>query len=213
MSLAACSDLPIAPTTDTSTTPRPPVLQAPPTIAFLEPSIGSSDGGTTVRVTGTGFLNVSGVMFGDRNGTDVAVESPTTLTVKVPAGPVSIVPVVVTTSGGSNIVTDDSQFTWDANVVTVVTFDRTLLTGGSAVNGTVVMKYAAPEGGLRVPLAWRSIPAGSTSVVVPSTAFVPAGSIEGRFQVATLFVSSRETVEISTSRWGEHASAAFVLAP
>lgn len=60
-----------------------------PTIAGVSPATGSSDGGTTVTVTGTGFSNpdapVVWVKFGGVKGTNVAVQNDTTLTVTAPA--------------------------------------------------------------------------------------------------------------------------------
>lgn len=48
------------------------VASAAPVISSISPVAGTVDGGTTVTVTGTGFVTGSGVTFGGTNATDLA---------------------------------------------------------------------------------------------------------------------------------------------
>lgn len=66
-----------------------------PTIASLSPISGSTGGGTTITITGTGFLTGAQVLFGTDAATSVTVNSPTELTAVTPARPVGVVSVVV----------------------------------------------------------------------------------------------------------------------
>src|SRR5208283_2832870 len=50
-----------------------------PTIASLTPTLGTTSGGTTVTITGTGLFGASAVHFGTTPATSFIVTSPTTL--------------------------------------------------------------------------------------------------------------------------------------
>jgi formylglycine-generating enzyme required for sulfatase activity len=73
-----------------------------PTITSVTPSIGAAVGGQRVTITGTGFYGTPTVRFGKANATLVAIESPSQISVEVPAGTVgSTVEVAVTTASGA----------------------------------------------------------------------------------------------------------------
>ena len=68
-----------------------------PTVTAVSPDIGPVAGGTTVLVTGTGFVDGStSVNFGPTPATDVIVSSPTTLTALAPANAAGSYDVTVT---------------------------------------------------------------------------------------------------------------------
>lgn len=84
-----------------------------PVISAVTPATGPTAGGTTVTITGTGFLDVSGVTLGGSQATGLTVVSPTTLTVVTPGHSAGAVDVVVTTALGSS---NAGTFTYVANV-------------------------------------------------------------------------------------------------
>ena len=74
-----------------------------PTIASLAPASGTLLGGTTVTLTGTGFIDVSEVSFGGVKATGVTVKSLTQLTAVTPAHALpETVGVKVTAAGGTS---------------------------------------------------------------------------------------------------------------
>lgn len=78
---------------------------APPTVTGVSPASGTTIGGNTVTISGTGFTLASGVAFGGVAAGGFTIASDTTITATTPAhtaGPKSI---VITTPGGSNAAT------------------------------------------------------------------------------------------------------------
>ncbi|MGA2521839.1 MAG: IPT/TIG domain-containing protein, partial [Acidimicrobiales bacterium] len=69
-----------------------------PTITGVSPTSGSTGGGTTVTVTGTGFTGATAVHFGSSPATTYTVNSPTQITATAPAA-TGTVDVTVTTPG------------------------------------------------------------------------------------------------------------------
>lgn len=92
-------------------------VPSPPTVASVSPSELSMAGGR-VTITGTNFEEVSRVDFGDDDGTDLVVLSPTTLQVTAPPVPAyvgtSTTSVGVVTSGGYSPSNPGTAFTWRA---------------------------------------------------------------------------------------------------
>ncbi len=80
---------------------QPPPAQAggTPSIAALSPIRGSTAGGTTLRITGSGFQQGATVTLGDERGT-TTVETSAALQVTTPAHAVGPVDVVVTNPNG-----------------------------------------------------------------------------------------------------------------
>ena len=75
---------------------------AAPTVTAIAPASGSTAGGTSVTITGTGLTGATGVTLGGAAATDVTVVNATTLTATTPAGAAGPASVVVTTPGGAN---------------------------------------------------------------------------------------------------------------
>jgi IPT/TIG domain len=83
------------------------------TVTGISPSSGSSAGGMTVVITGTGFLNASAVVFGSTNAQFTPNQgSDSSLTVTVPAGSVGTVHVRVTNPIGISKSSSAGQFTY-----------------------------------------------------------------------------------------------------
>src|SRR5262249_39120490 len=72
----------------------------PPTVSAVSPTSGSVNGGTTVTVTGTGFLSGATVKFGGIAATGIAVNSSKSITATTPAHGAGTVDVSVTNSDG-----------------------------------------------------------------------------------------------------------------
>src|SRR5262249_55237175 len=99
---------------DSAQAPPPPAPAAPPAPGFADclsapvlggivPADGAVSGGTRVTITGSGFAAGTGVTFGTRAATDIAVQDPSPLACTTPpgaAGPsaVTIASVAGTTS-------------------------------------------------------------------------------------------------------------------
>jgi hypothetical protein len=69
---------------------------APPTVSGIAPTSGPTAGGTSVTITGTGFVAGATVTFGGTAATGVTVVNPTTITATTPAHAAGAVNVVVT---------------------------------------------------------------------------------------------------------------------
>lgn len=88
---------------------------AAPTVSGISPSKGSTNGGTSVVITGTGFTGAIGlpaVHFGSLSATNVTVNSDTQITAKSPAQSAKTVDVTVTTAGGTSATSRKDQFTY-----------------------------------------------------------------------------------------------------
>ncbi|WP_345738692.1 IPT/TIG domain-containing protein, partial [Prosthecobacter algae] len=81
--------------------PATPPIPAP-TVTNVAPATGSTAGGTSVMITGTGFTGASAVTFGGTNATSFTVNSATQITATTPARAAGAVSVLVTTPGGTN---------------------------------------------------------------------------------------------------------------
>src|SRR5262249_1608905 len=74
----------------------PAAPAGPPTVTACSPASGTTAGGTTVTVTGTGFQTGAGVSFGGASATGIAVNSATSITATTPPHSSGSVNVVVT---------------------------------------------------------------------------------------------------------------------
>jgi len=82
-----------------------------PTVAYIEPYSGPTTGGTSVIITGSGFMCASSVKFGSIATSDFKVDSDTQITVVSPPGD-GTVDVTVITPSGTSATTYDDQFTY-----------------------------------------------------------------------------------------------------
>ena len=118
-----------------ATAPAPVNAQVPqPTVESVAPNVGSSDGGTLVVITGTGFEPGAVVAFGGIPATGVTVDSATQITATTPAsiaGPVS----VTVTNPDSQNGTLPNAFVFTLRVSTVSPNSGSTL-GGTAVTIT-----------------------------------------------------------------------------
>jgi IPT/TIG domain/Glycosyl hydrolase family 26 len=128
-------------TTTTTTTTRPPPTTTTTTttgapsgvnVSRVSPGSGSTAGGTTVTITGSGFSGATAVDFGSTPATIGSV-SATSITATAPASPGGSVNVTVTASLGRSPVTSVDQFTYIYPKPSV-----TSMTPSAGVPGTVV---------------------------------------------------------------------------
>ena len=83
-------------------------------VAKVKPGRGAVAGGTTVKVTGSGFTEAGSVTFGGALASSVTVTSSTALTAVAPAGTAGTVDVRVTTPAGTSPVSAADHFTYKA---------------------------------------------------------------------------------------------------
>ena len=94
---------------------NPAVTQAPvPSVAALAPATGSTAGGTTVTITGSGFTGAAHVAFGSVQATSFVVYSSTQITAVTPPG-AGTVDVTVTTFRGISLTGAADEFTYSAS--------------------------------------------------------------------------------------------------
>jgi hypothetical protein len=87
----------------TYTTPVPGATPAP-TVTAISPSSGSTNGGTSVTITGTNFVTgSSSVTIGGNPATGVTVVNPTTITAITPAHAAGATDVIVITPNGGGV--------------------------------------------------------------------------------------------------------------
>ena len=103
-----------------------------PTLSTISPTSGTTNGGTAVTITGTGFLSGATVTLGGSAATNVAVENSTTITATTPAHVAGAVNVAVTNT--------DSQSGTLANGYTYTNSG-----GGGGSIGFVQVNAAMPQ--------------------------------------------------------------------
>jgi hypothetical protein len=143
-----------------------------PSVSAVSPSSGSTAGGTSVTIAGTGFTGATAVSFGGVAATNVVVNSSTSVTVTSPAHAAGVTNVRVTgPAGQSAVVTPADQFTYATSVAPTVT-------------------SVAPSSGL---------PAGGTTVTITGTGFTAAATVTfgGTAATGVTFVSSTHLTAVS----------------
>ncbi len=142
-----------------------------PTLGGLSLTSGSTAGGATVNLTGSGFTGATAVSFGSA-GASFTVQSDGWVTAVVPAGSAGTVSVTVTTAGGTS---GGISYTYSAPAGPAVT-GLTATTGGTAGGGTTTVLgsgFTAATG-----VSFGTAAAGSFTVLSDTAiqVVVPAGS-------------------------------------
>ncbi len=161
-------------------------VAAPPTLTNLNPSSGSTAGGTTVTLTGTNFTAGCAVDFGGAAGTSVTVPNATTITTATPAHAAGPVTVTVNCPAGS------------ASLLNAFTFNAapsiTSVTPASALPGTTVtITGTAFQNGATVTFR---------GVASPTVTFVDATTLQAVVPnltpgAATVVVTNPDTLSAS----------------
>jgi len=111
-------------------------LAPPPTVSSLNPSSGTTLGGTTVTITGTNLTGATVVTFGGIAATNIVVVSDTTVTATTPAHAAGAVDVTITTPGGTMTGTGLYTYVTPAPTVTSISPVNATAAGGTEVTIT-----------------------------------------------------------------------------
>jgi hypothetical protein len=112
--------------------------QAAPTLTSISPAVGFGMGGTSITLTGTGFVSGASVSLGGTTCTSVVVVSSTSITCTIGAHAGGVVSAVIT-NADSQSATLASSFTYTASpTITAVTKSAGALAGGTTlvISGT-----------------------------------------------------------------------------
>ena len=104
-----------------------------PTVTAINPTSGTTAGGTSVTITGTSFTGATGVTIGGTAATGVTVNSATSITATTPAHAAGAVSVVVTTPAGSNGANTLYTYVTPAPTVTAINPTSGTTAGGTSV--------------------------------------------------------------------------------
>lgn len=148
-----------------------------PTVTSLSPTSGATTGGTTVTITGTGFLGATGVNFGTKSATNFTVINDTTVVATSPAGAAGPVNVTVTNPAGTSATSSSDVFTYvtpgyvaesPVRVFDSRTGETDAIEGGSGTlaPGTIVPVTIAGVAG---------VPMNAKAVAINVTAIGPSG--------------------------------------
>ena len=94
----------------TATSPADYTFAADPSISTFTPARGPTTGGTTVTVTGTGFLGTTSVKFGTTTTSGFTVTSATTIRATTNPHAAATLTISVSTAGGTAVSTGDFTF-------------------------------------------------------------------------------------------------------
>jgi hypothetical protein len=120
--------------TSTNTIADNYVYGVAPTITSVAPGAGTTAGGTTLIITGTGFSGATAVTIGGTAATTYIINSDTQITATAPAHAAGTVDVVVTTPGGASANTTGDNFVYTAGpIVTDVAPATGTTAGGTSV--------------------------------------------------------------------------------
>jgi hypothetical protein len=86
-----------------------------PSVTALSSTFGPAAGGSVLTITGSDLSPTTGVDFGPGRAARVLSQSPTSLTVVVPAGSPGVVPVTVTTPNGTSAAAPQSEYLYGRN--------------------------------------------------------------------------------------------------
>jgi hypothetical protein len=83
-----------------------------PRVTGISPTIGPAAGGTTLKISGTGFTAATGVRFAGTAAASFTIHSDTSITAVSPAASAGTVDVSVTSEGGPSAASAMDQFTF-----------------------------------------------------------------------------------------------------
>jgi hypothetical protein len=156
----------------TAITNRAAVYGVPPTVSRVSPASGPSSGGTTVTISGSGFLGASGVTFGGVSATGITVVNDNTIIATSPPG-TGVVDVIVDSPTGNSAPSSADQFSYIATpTVTGVSPNSGPAAGGTSVTITG-SGFTGATG-----VAFGGVPATGVTVLSDTTitATAPAGT-------------------------------------
>ena len=117
--------------------------QAAPIVISVSPTTGTSAGGTSVIITGTGFTGVTAVKFGSTSAASYTVNSATQITAISPVGSAGIVDITVTTPGGTSALVSGDKYDY----FTILIFKTVNTTTVTVPSGATNVDYLVVGGG------------------------------------------------------------------
>src|SRR5207253_2139795 len=105
-----------------------------PTVASVNPTSGTTAGGTSVTITGSHFTGASSVKFGATHASSFSVDTDGQITATSPVHAAATVDITVTTVGGTSATSASDQFTF----VAAPTVTSVAPTAGPTAGGTSV---------------------------------------------------------------------------
>jgi hypothetical protein len=118
----------------------------PPAVTAISPTVGTTSGGTSVTITGTGFTDATAVTFGGVAAGSVVVVSDTTLTVNSPPGSTGVVGVIVTAPGGTSATGAAASYRYLPPTVVGLSASSVTPTHGSEITLTAGVTPGTPSG-------------------------------------------------------------------
>lgn len=177
-------------------------VAAPPTLTNVNPSSGSTAGGTAVTLTGTNFAAGCTADFGGAAGTGVAVPNATTITTTTPAHAAGPVTVTVNCAAGSASL--PNAFTFNAAPAI------TSVTPASALPGTTVtITGAAFQNGATV--TFRGVASATVTFVNATTLQAVVPNLTPG--VATVVVTNPDTLSASFTGFAVTSLAVPMMSP
>ena len=152
---------------------------APPAVTGISPTSGSTFGGTSVTITGTGFTGTTSVSFGGTATSSYTVNSATSITATSPAGSAGTVDITVTTPGGTSATSAADHY---AYVVVPVITGISPAAGATGGGTSVTITGTGFTGATAV--AFGSLPAqhytvnSATSITAVSPNYNSAGTVD-----------------------------------
>jgi hypothetical protein len=174
----------------------------PLAVEGVSPSTGPTSGGTTVTITGMGFVSGSTVKFGTQPATSVELVNSTTLRAVTPPGPFDfsttrMVDVIVTNPNGDE---DERSFTWTVPAPSITSISPA---SGAKTGATLVtIRGGGFSTAVPVTLTFGGVAATDVTVVdaVTLTARTPAHAA-GKVDVA-ITTSKGSTTSAAGFRFG-----------
>jgi hypothetical protein len=148
---------------------------APPTVTSvtgIAKASGSTNGGNTVTIIGTGFTDITAVLFGSAPGASIRVLSPSTLTVVVPKHAAGVLDVLVRGTHGTSVAGTPDQYTFVAPPTITSVAGTANATGSTSGGNTVTITGTGFTGITSVLFA--SVPGTSIKMVSARTVTVTA---------------------------------------
>lgn len=106
----------------------------PPTVTMVSPNEGSTAGGQTITITGTGMGEATQVKFGTTTVSAFAGDTPTEIVLQVPSHAAGLFDVTVSTAGGTSTTSAADEYTFVAPpAVTGLSPVKGLTAGGNEV--------------------------------------------------------------------------------
>ena len=147
---------------------------ARPAVTGVSPNSGSTAGGTTVTITGTGLAGATGVRFGTAAAT-ITADSSTQITVTTPPG-TGTVTITVTTPAGTSMITAADHYAYTTRPKPTQSISFTAPASGTAGGSAALSATGGGSGNPVVFSVDASSGPGVCTVSGPTVTYTAAGS-------------------------------------